>query len=115
MHSPNQLLSPGACRSSLYCGAYGFAIGPHFPQLSRLDSSYNPVFEPENHERCLFAMNLDPDILRRLRAAPEILNQIAAWSGSELALQDRLRVEFPADLVRGALTLVELRRRATAK
>jgi hypothetical protein len=32
-----------------------------------------------------------------------------------LALQARLRTEFPADLVRGAITLVELRRRAAGK
>jgi THUMP domain-like/RNA cap guanine-N2 methyltransferase len=60
-------------------------------------------------------MNLDPAVLRRLRAAPQIFNQIAAWSGPELALQARLRMEFPADLVRGAITLVELRRRAAGK
>ena len=60
-------------------------------------------------------MNLDPSVLRRLRASPEIFTQIAAWSGPELALQARLRAEFPSDLVRGALTLVELRRRAAGK
>jgi hypothetical protein len=60
-------------------------------------------------------MNVDPDLLRRVRASPEIFELIAAWRGSELALQDRLRAEFPAELVRGALTLVELRRRAASK
>jgi RNA cap guanine-N2 methyltransferase/THUMP domain-like len=60
-------------------------------------------------------MNFDSPLLRRLRASPEIFRQIAAWNGPELALQDRLRQEFSADLVRGALTLVELRRRAGRK
>jgi THUMP domain-like/RNA cap guanine-N2 methyltransferase len=60
-------------------------------------------------------MNLDPELLQRLRATPEIFSQIAARSGPELALQDRLRGEFPADLVRTALTLVELRRRGASK
>jgi hypothetical protein len=60
-------------------------------------------------------MNVDPAVLRRLRAEPEIFDQIATWSGPELALQGRLRATFSAELVRGALTLVELRRRAAAK
>jgi hypothetical protein len=60
-------------------------------------------------------MNLDPDLLRRLRATPEVFQQIDTLSGPELALQNRLRAQFPADLVRGALTLVELRRRAVGK
>jgi THUMP domain-like/RNA cap guanine-N2 methyltransferase len=60
-------------------------------------------------------MNFDPAPLRRLREAPEILSQIAAWTGPELALQDRLRDEYPAELVRVALTLVELRKRAAGK
>jgi THUMP domain-like/RNA cap guanine-N2 methyltransferase len=60
-------------------------------------------------------MNLEPELLRRLRAAPEIFGRIAAWTGRELALQERLRADFPADLVRGAITLVELRRRAVGK
>ncbi|HXY33348.1 MAG TPA: class I SAM-dependent methyltransferase [Planctomycetaceae bacterium] len=60
-------------------------------------------------------MNFDTDLLRRLRATPEIFAQIAASRGPELALQERLRARFPADLVRAALTLVELRRRAASK
>src|SRR5580692_8530652 len=73
-----------------------------------------PVFGRRNRATH-FAMNLDPDLLRRVRAVPELFDQIALWQGSELALQDRLRAEFPADVVRGALTLVELRRRAANK
>ncbi len=60
-------------------------------------------------------MNLEPELLRRLRATPEIFSRIAAWNGTELALQDRLRGDFTADLVRGAITLAELRRRAAGK
>jgi hypothetical protein len=60
-------------------------------------------------------MNLDPALLRRLRASPDLFDQIAAWNGSELGLQNRLRGKYPAELVRGALTLVELRRRGANK
>jgi hypothetical protein len=60
-------------------------------------------------------MNLDPAVLRRLRATPDIFKQIAEYSGPELALQDRLRAEFPPEVVRAAITLVELRRRAAGK
>ena len=60
-------------------------------------------------------MNLDPDLLRRMRDAPELFDQISQWQGTEFALQGRLRALFPADVVRGALTLVELRRRAGSK
>jgi hypothetical protein len=55
------------------------------------------------------------DMLRRLRAAPEIFARIAEWQGTELALQQRLRSEFPDDVVRGALSLVELRARGAVK
>jgi hypothetical protein len=60
-------------------------------------------------------MNLDPELLHQLRATPEIFSRIAAATEPELALQDRLRGEFPAELVRGALTLVELRKRGASK
>jgi hypothetical protein len=60
-------------------------------------------------------MNLDPDLLWRMRDAPELFGQISQWQGTEFALQERLRAQFPADVVRGALTLVELRRRAASK
>jgi hypothetical protein len=55
------------------------------------------------------------DVLRRLRAVPDIFARIAEWNGSELALQERLRADFPEELVRGALSLLELRARGTAK
>jgi hypothetical protein len=60
-------------------------------------------------------MKLDPELLQRLRATPQIFARIAAANGPELALQDRLRGEFPPDLVRGALSLVELRKRGATK
>ncbi len=60
-------------------------------------------------------MNFDVSLLRRLSAAPEIFRQIQDWRGAELALQERLRTAFPDDLVRGALSLCELRARAAEK
>jgi hypothetical protein len=60
-------------------------------------------------------MDLDSDLLRRLRDSPQIFQEIDRWKGPELALQSRLRQEFPADLVRGALTLIEQRKRARSK
>jgi hypothetical protein len=60
-------------------------------------------------------MDLDPAVLRLLRASPQIFDQIADWDGPELALQNRLRSQFPPEFVRAALTLVELRRRAAGK
>ena len=55
------------------------------------------------------------DLLRRLHATPEIFTRIGDWEGTEFALQDRLRAEFADDLVREAISLTELRRRAKAK
>jgi hypothetical protein len=53
--------------------------------------------------------------LRRLHDTPEIFARIAEWHGPELGLQQRLRADFPDDVVRGALSLVELRTRGAAK
>lgn len=55
------------------------------------------------------------DALRRLHDTPQIFTRIAEWQGTELALQERLRAEFPDNLVREAITLAELRGRAKAK
>jgi hypothetical protein len=55
------------------------------------------------------------DTLQRVHATPEIFARIAEWQGTELALQQRLRSDFPDDVVRGALSLVELRARGAAK
>jgi hypothetical protein len=60
-------------------------------------------------------INARADVLRRLRATPELFARISEWQGNELALQERLRAEFADDVVREALSLSELRRRAKAK
>lgn len=55
------------------------------------------------------------DVLRELRSSPELLERLRHSSGSELHVQRELRREFPDDLVRAALTLQELRRKAANK
>lgn len=56
------------------------------------------------------------DLLRQLRESPDLFAEIGAFSGEkEFALQQRLRKNWPADLVRGALQLAELRHKARAK
>lgn len=54
-------------------------------------------------------------VMRELRVTPAIFDQIAATSGTELHLQAMLRKQFPDELVRAALSIHELRRRAEAK
>lgn len=54
-------------------------------------------------------------VLCELRRTPEILELISAWNGPELGLQSKLRRQFPDHLVRAALTLHELRRKAASK
>ncbi len=54
-------------------------------------------------------------ILRDLRVTPEIFAQIEISSGSELALQSKLRRDYPDDLVRAAVSLYQLRKRGLAK
>ena len=62
---------------------------------------------------------LDPNdecrILRDLRATPQIFKQIETSSGSELALQSKLRREYPDELVRAAVSLYQLRKRGLVK
>ncbi|HVV99793.1 MAG TPA: hypothetical protein VHB77_05615 [Planctomycetaceae bacterium] len=55
------------------------------------------------------------DLLHGLRNCPEVLARAETVTGSELAAQQTLRREFPDELVRAALTLVDLRRKARAK
>jgi hypothetical protein len=55
------------------------------------------------------------EVLARLHATPEVFARIADWNGSEFALQERLRADFPDEIVRGALRIVELRVRGTVK
>lgn len=57
-----------------------------------------------------------PAILRQLRAAPTLLEELEQRADvGELALQQQLRRDYPAELVRAALTLRELRRKAAGK
>lgn len=60
---------------------------------------------------------LDPECrsLCELRARPEILVAADSGSGTELAVQTRLRKEFPEELVRLAVAIRQLRRRAEGK
>lgn len=53
--------------------------------------------------------------MRALREVPEILAEIAAWKGAELALQTQLRQRYADDVVRAALALGDARRRAAGK
>ncbi len=54
-------------------------------------------------------------MLRVLRSAPDLFVQIGALGGSELALQKILRRQFPDEVVRAAIALHDLRRRAMNK
>ena len=54
-------------------------------------------------------------VLQALRQTPEILDLISGWTDAELGLQAVLRRQYPNDLVRAALSLHELRRKARAK
>ncbi len=73
---------------------------------SKNDDSSSPG-TPEEREECR--------VLRELHQTPEILGSIAEWKGAELGLQSRLRRQFSDELVRAAMTLHELRKRATSK
>lgn len=64
---------------------------------------------------CSTGENDECKVLRALHETPAIFEQIAALNGPELAVQSALRRQFPDDLVRAAITVHELRRRAAAK
>lgn len=55
------------------------------------------------------------DVLERLRATPAIWERLTRTDSSALAVQVALRQEFPADLVRAALNLAELRMQGRTK
>ncbi|MDA0836117.1 MAG: class I SAM-dependent methyltransferase [Planctomycetota bacterium] len=55
------------------------------------------------------------ELLRGLKAAPELLAEVAEFRGSEFAAQDKLRRRYPVPLVQGAFALWDLRRKAEAK
>lgn len=59
----------------------------------------------------------DPECraLIELRNYPELMSAVAAATGSEFAVQARLRTEFPADLVPLAISLHQLRQRTAGK
>ena len=54
-------------------------------------------------------------VLQTLSQTPEILDLISGWTDEELGLQAVLRRQYPNDLVRAALSLHELRRKAKGK
>ena len=57
----------------------------------------------------------DCQILRELRATPELFAELAGQTGNELQMQQRLRTRFSPELVRAALTLADLRLKARTK
>jgi hypothetical protein len=57
----------------------------------------------------------DWQTLLALRNTPQIFEQLREATGSELQVQSRLRQEFPESLVRAAIGLHELRRKALSK
>lgn len=56
-----------------------------------------------------------PDVLRELRGTPEIFDEIAGFKGKELGLQKQLRSKFDDHIVRAALMMCDLRKRAANK
>ena len=54
-------------------------------------------------------------VMLELRQTPQILELVAGWVGTELALQSQLRRQFSDELVRAAVSLHELRRKAVGK
>ncbi len=61
------------------------------------------------------ALRAEWDALHALRNDPRILPLVEAAAGSELQLQKQLRRDFSDPVVRAAISLVELRRRAGVK
>lgn len=57
-------------------------------------------------------MTAELELLRQLRAAPELLESLQTATGSELAIQRQLRDQYDAALVRSALALHAARQRA---
>ncbi|MEW4490169.1 class I SAM-dependent methyltransferase [Thalassoglobus sp. JC818] len=63
----------------------------------------------------MLTSDFDVDTLHKLRRTPELLEAVMNSQASELKLQTQLREQYSADIVRAAMTLVELRERATHK
>lgn len=57
-------------------------------------------------------MTTELEVLRRLRDQPQLLEAVQQAADSELAIQQRLRSQFDAELVRNALSLKDARQRA---
>jgi len=57
----------------------------------------------------------DCRLMHDLQACPELLELVKNSTGTELQIQSRLRKQFPDQLVRMAVGLVELRRKARSK
>jgi hypothetical protein len=55
------------------------------------------------------------DVLRELRRSSRIFDVLKSCTGTELQIQNKLRAEFPDDVVRAALSLQELRHKARDK
>jgi len=73
------------------------------------------VSEPNAEDRKPSADDASCASLLQLRDTPELLAMVTAANEGELALQKRLRQEFSDDVVRLALRLSDLRKRASAK
>ncbi|MBS0204553.1 MAG: methyltransferase domain-containing protein [Planctomycetes bacterium] len=73
----------------------------------------NATFPPDSPPTD--AVNDECRVLMELHQTPQILQLVAGWSGTELALQSQLRQQFSDELVRAAVSLHELRRKAAGK
>jgi len=61
------------------------------------------------------ATDANCELLQRLRQSPGVFTDLTEATGSEFQIQARLRSKYADDVVRAALTLAELRRKATTK
>lgn len=68
-----------------------------------------------SHELAEWSHDPESQALLRLRDTPQLLRQVAEAHQPEMALQTLLRRDYPEELVRAALTLHELRRKAAEK
>ena len=57
----------------------------------------------------------DVEILKQLRDLPELFSDLENCSGSELAVQQRLRAKYDASLVRAAISLQQARKKAAGR
>lgn len=70
---------------------------------------------PADDMRHIHETDQEVDVILRLRQHPELFSQIERSNSNEFQLQKLLRESYPAELVRAAITLAELRRQAVAK